>query len=172
VERGAVGDRDGGAREVKRHDRRAEGEARGEDDGYLVVLERVQVDDVPLGKELRDAGLVDPEVRARVVGGLGAGVSRAGATSVAWRDVVCSAGPPQGRVIMRITISRAIALNAPSASGRRDLFGAIGVTSCRFAAGDDSRGGAARGAGASSQAATCGGDGGNSIGRPRAAQKS
>ena len=93
--------------------------------------------------------------------GLGAGVAR-----------VSSAGPPQGRAIMRITISRPTPPNAPSASGRRDLLRAFGVTSCFFAAGDDWRDGAARGAGASSQAATSGGDGGNSDGRPRAAQKS
>jgi hypothetical protein len=73
---------------------------------------------------------------------------------------------------MRITISRATPLNAPTASGCRDLFRAIGVTSCFVAGGDGSRGGAARGADASSQAATSGGDGGSSSGRPRAAQKS
>src|SRR5688572_11278809 len=107
-------------------------------------------------------------------GGVGAGAagSRVGVVSVGGRNVVSSAGPPQGRAITRITISTATPLNAPSASGRRDLFRAIGVTSCFFADGGDSRGGAAPRAGASSQAATAGGDGGNSAGRPRAAQKS
>ena len=91
---------------------------------------------------------------------------------VAGRGLVSSTGVPQGRAIVRITISRATPLNAPSASGRKNLFRGIGVTSCFVAERDDSCGGAAGGAGASSQAATAGGDGGNSAGRPRAAQKS
>jgi hypothetical protein len=73
---------------------------------------------------------------------------------------------------MSMTISSATPLNAPSASGRTNLFRAIGVTSCFFADGDNSRAGVVRGEDASSQAATSGGDGGNSTGRPRAAQKS
>jgi hypothetical protein len=72
---------------------------------------------------------------------------------------------------MRMTI-RANPLDTPTASGRRDRFRGIGVGSGIFADGDESRGGASRVAGASSQAATAGGDGRNSAGRPRAAQKS
>jgi len=102
--------------------------------------------------------------------GFGAGVSRAGATSAAGRDVVSSTRPLQGRAIMKITTSTATPLNTPSASGRSDPLRGLGATSCFFA--DDPRSGAARGVDASSQAATSGGDGGNSVGRPRAVQKS
>ena len=91
---------------------------------------------------------------------------------VAGRNLVSSNGLPHGRAIVRITINRAPALNAPTASGRKNLCRGTGVTSCFFAERDDSGGGAARGGDASSQAATAGGDGGNSTGRPRAAQKS
>ncbi len=42
---------------------------------HLVVLPRVQVDDVALREELGDAGLVDAEVGAAVLGRLGAGVA-------------------------------------------------------------------------------------------------
>src|SRR4029077_8205092 len=84
---------------------------------------------------------------------------------------VSSTGLPQGWAHVRIAISRAPPPNVPRASGRGNLFRGIGNTSCFFADGDGSRSGAA-GAGASSQAATPGGDGGNSAGRPRAAQKS
>ena len=41
----------------------------------LVVLPRDDVDHVPVGEELHDRGLVDAEVRARVLGGLGTGVT-------------------------------------------------------------------------------------------------
>ena len=40
----------------------------------LVVLPRVQIDDPSFGEELRDAGGEDAEVRAAVLGRLGAGV--------------------------------------------------------------------------------------------------
>jgi hypothetical protein len=70
---------------------------------------------------------------------------------------------------MSMTASTATPPNVPSTAGRKDLFEETAVASWVFGDGDESRGSAAR---ASSQAATCGGDGGNSVGRPRAAQKS
>jgi hypothetical protein len=70
---------------------------------------------------------------------------------------------------MSMTASTVTPPNVPSAAGRKDLFEDIAVASWVSGDGDKSPGGAAR---ASSQAATCGGDGGNSVGRPRATQKS
>ena len=70
AQRLAVGDGHRRPRQVQGHDGHVRGQRGAQHDGHLVVLPGVQVDDGALGEELRDAGLEDAEVGARVLGRL------------------------------------------------------------------------------------------------------
>ena len=64
AQRLAIRDLDRRPRHVQRDDRHVRRQRRGQHHGHLVVLPRVQVDDVALREQLRDVRLEDAEVGA------------------------------------------------------------------------------------------------------------
>ena len=69
-----IGNRDLRPCQVQRDDRRLLLQRGRQHDRDLVVLPRMQVDDMSVGEQLGHSGGEDPEVRPRVLGGLGSGV--------------------------------------------------------------------------------------------------